>query len=126
MPELRDYQEEAVQWLLPRFRGLIHAPAGSGKTVIAAGALARRVWEGCRVLWTANTIEQCEQAAEAIRNTGCDYACDIQVKCMAGVPDVIGSDIVICDECFPAHTLIDGTAISQLKVGYFIWGYDHT
>jgi superfamily II DNA or RNA helicase len=95
---LRDYQEEAVLWLLQKSRGLIHAPAGSGKTRIAASALARRVWPGCRVHWIANTIEQRQQAADALSSTGCAVECSISLHCAASNPDVRDANILVVDE----------------------------
>ena len=69
MTELRPYQSAAVEWITPRQRGMVVAPAGSGKTIIAAHAAARVLRPGQRALWVANTREQVDQAVRAIQST---------------------------------------------------------
>lgn len=97
--EARQYQSAAVVALEKVNRGICVAPAGSGKTIIAA--LAINQWtEGrqAKVAWLAHTLEQCEQARAAIDLViGTDYAVDI--SCFAAEPDLTGYDLVIVDEC---------------------------
>lgn len=104
--KLRDYQSEAVEYLLPRRRGFIVAPAGSGKTVIAAAAASRVVEPFSRVVWLANTREQVEQARAACLKMHWSDPISIDVHCVAARPDVDGADLVIVDEChhLPART----------------------
>jgi superfamily II DNA or RNA helicase len=97
--EARQYQRQAVVALEKVKRGICVAPAGSGKTIIAA--LAINQWtEGrqAKVAWLAHTLEQCEQARAAIDLViGTDYIVDI--SCYAAEPDLTGYDLVIVDEC---------------------------
>ena len=97
--EPRTYQAQAVVALEKVNRGICVAPAGSGKTIIAA--LAINQWtEGrqARIAWLAHTLEQCEQARAAIDLViGTDYVVDI--SCYAAEPDLTGYDLVIVDEC---------------------------
>lgn len=121
---LRDYQEEAIAFLLSQRRGLIHAPAGSGKTLIAAGAVARKAWPGCRVGWLANTIEQCQQAVKAIESTPGAQGVEFTICCAAAEPDFSLCGIIVLDECH--HT----PAVSWMRVLYntkaIVWGFSAT
>ena len=100
--ELRDYQEEGVAFLVPRRRAFLVAPAGSGKTIMAATAVARKVLPGQKVGWLANTREQCEQAEKAIRSCPGPEGVEFLIACAAGVPDLSGCDIVVIDEAHHA------------------------
>lgn len=123
---IRDYQSESIEFLIARRRGFIIAPAGSGKTVIGANAVARRAWPGCRVLWLANTREQVEQAVSAIERTeGGPDNVSIEVCCVAANPDTSKVDIVVVDECFVAGTLVEGRPIESIQVGDVVSAYDH-
>ncbi len=97
--EARTYQAQAVVALEKVQRGICVAPAGSGKTIIAA--LAINQWpEGrqVKIAWLAHTLEQCEQARAAIELViGTNYIVDI--SCYAAEPDLTGYDLVIVDEC---------------------------
>ena len=124
--QLRDYQEEAVAFLLPRLRALIHCPAGGGKTRIAAAALSRRVWPGAVVHWVANTVEQRQQASEALQSTPCPHECSIYLHCAAALPDVSGADILVIDEChhIPAATWL--CLLEKLRPACIVWGLTAT
>ena len=62
---LRDYQTTAVEFLLARDRGFVVAPAGAGKTAIAAEAIARRAKPGWKIGILVNTREHLESLFEA-------------------------------------------------------------
>lgn len=95
--KLRDYQSEAVAFLLPLKRGMVVAPAGSGKTVIGVNAVARVARPGWKVVWIANTQEQVSQAGEAFgRVEGPDI--NIRIVCAASRPDTSEADLVVFDE----------------------------
>jgi len=104
MITLRPYQTRAVQALLTTKRGIVQAPAGSGKTIIAAAALEMWLEESGLflpgVIWLANTREQCEQAEEAIELfPEIKNYCDVSIGCYVGVDSCAGADLVILDEC---------------------------
>lgn len=124
--ELRDYQEEAVQWLLPRRRALLVCPAGGGKTRMAAAAAARRAWTGCKIHWVANTIEQREQAAEALASTPCVVDCSIHLHCAASNPDVRDADVLISDEVHHQPSDQYSYISGQLKPSAIFWGLTAT
>ena len=126
MIELRDYQTESVDFLLPKTRGFIKAPAGSGKTIIAATAAARRAWSGARVTWLANTREQVEQGIAAIQHTPGPAGVEFEVCCVAAEPDTSQADIIILDEAHhsPADTWY--RLIQRAKPGAIIWGFSAT
>lgn len=122
--ELRDYQSRAVEFLLPKGRGFIVAPAGSGKTVIAASAAASVAQPFDRVVWLANTREQCEQARKACAAVKWKGPVVLDVHCVAGKPDLTGADVVIVDEChhLPARTWWE----TVMNAECIIWGFSAT
>lgn len=122
---LRDYQEEAVRFLVPRRRAFVQAPAGSGKTFIAAAAVAQRGWPGCKVGWLANTKEQVEQAIAAISRMPGPAGCDFSIDCAAACPDYSDRDIVVIDEAHHAPAV--GTWLPTLKTCRgVVWGFSAT
>ena len=102
---LRPYQARAITWLSTRKRGIVCAPAGSGKTLMAAGALEKVVLsvpraQKVRVGWIAHTIEQKEQALTALEQfPALNETCDIVVACAASEVDWSDRDVLIVDEC---------------------------
>ncbi len=99
---LRNYQQEAVDFLVARKRGFIVAPAGSGKTVIGAAAVARVVRPGQKVVWIGGTLEQVEQAGAAFARTPGPDGVVLTIKCAAALPDTSDADVIVIDEA--AHT----------------------
>lgn len=126
MAILRDYQEEAVAFLQPLQRGFIHAPAGSGKTIIAAHAAARRARPGWRVTWLANTREQVEQGIAAIQGTEGPEGVEFDVCCVAAQPDVSDSDLIIFDEAHHTPAATWETLLRQAKPSAVVWGFSAT
>ncbi|MBE2181416.1 MAG: DEAD/DEAH box helicase family protein [Chthoniobacterales bacterium] len=97
--ELREHQKDAVAALLAHARGIIRVPAGGGKTIIAAAAVAE-LPAGQRLLWIANTTEQCEQAREALALTWARNRCStVTVRCAAGGWSGEVADVLVVDEC---------------------------
>lgn len=99
MIELRPYQIQASEWLVARKRGWVVAPAGSGKTIIAAAAIGN--WRGngrlhCQIGWIANTREQVEQAVTAFKEYHLEDA--VRVECAAAQTDWSDRDLLIVDE----------------------------
>ena len=105
MTTLRDYQEPAVRYLSTRKRGLVVAPAGSGKTIIAAAAIkavltSKSRTEVARIGWIANTQEQCQQAKDAIAAfPEIANLATIKVRCAAAATDWSDRVALIVDEC---------------------------
>lgn len=126
MVELRDYQQEAVEFLVSRKRAFVQAPAGSGKTLIAAAAVARVARPGQRVLWLANTKEQVEQGIAAIRQTEGAEEVEFEVCCVASNPDAYNFDIVIFDEAHhaPAETWL--RCANRTNPETVLWGFSAT
>ncbi len=122
---MRDYQSEGSDFLVPRKRGMVIAPAGSGKTIIGAHALSRVLRPGMKVTWIANTKEQVEQAGEAIGRMPGPSDVEIDIVCAAGNPETGDSDIVVFDECHhvPAVTWLDAAVKAKDKI---IWGLTAT
>jgi superfamily II DNA or RNA helicase len=107
MIALRDYQLPAVEQMARTKRGIVQAPAGSGKTIIAAAALA--MWASprsklkkrkMRVAWIAHTTDQVDQAIRALAAfPAIQETCDITTACYAAGTPLAAFDIVILDEC---------------------------
>ena len=104
--ELRPYQQKAVDWLCEHERGLVVAPAGSGKTVIAAAAIAKCMGyepeHNPVVGWMANTTEQCQQAVSALRAFDILQRGHTHVHCAAAGIDYSEDDVLIVDEAHHA------------------------
>lgn len=104
MIELRPYQARAVDWLQSHDRGWVVAPAASGKTIIAAGAIHQSLHrEHCPLVkpnvgWLANTREQVDQAWSAVHAFGLDDLTDLKIECAAAQCDWSDRDILVVDE----------------------------
>jgi superfamily II DNA or RNA helicase len=124
---LRNYQVSAVEFLLARQRAAIHAPAGSGKTVIAASAVARKVSPGQKVGWLCATNEQKEQAVRALSEQEGPAGVSVTVECAAARPDFRDVDILVIDECH--HIPAQGVwlpVVKNVKQSATVWGFSAT
>lgn len=104
--QLRDYQLRARDWLSRQARGMLVAPAGSGKTVIVAAALKQLVESTSRtgplkVGCISNTREQREQMIAALALFSCNLEANVQ--CAQAQTDWSDRDILVVDECHHAH-----------------------
>lgn len=122
-PILRPYQQRAVAYLQGKKRAFVISVAGSGKTLIAAGALAQSLagfagpW---RIGWIANTREQVQQAQDAAAKFGLT----IDAHCAAAQPDCSQYDILIVDE---AHHMPAATwSATVAKAQNIVWGFSAT
>jgi superfamily II DNA or RNA helicase len=104
---LRDYQKNAVEWAKTS-DGLIIAPAGSGKTWIAASiikhyATLNPTWT---FGWTAPTRETCQQARVSLRVADVPESV-VDVRCPHESVDFSNKNLLIVDECkhSPARVL---------------------
>lgn len=127
MTTLRPAQSLAAAWLSTRKRGCVVAPAGSGKTVIAAGALdlvlkKRTREKPPKIGWLANTIEQCVQAQMAI--TGFAIDADVKIACAAANTDWSDRDCLVIDEAH--HATAPGWAEQIATCKGALWGFTAT
>lgn len=102
----RDYQKPAIRFLASTSRGILKAPAGSGKTLIASAALAdclRRRNGIADICVLCNTVEQCEQWESAFKQFDeIEKRAKVEIGCGAGRIDPLGCDLLIVDECHRA------------------------
>jgi superfamily II DNA or RNA helicase len=95
---LREYQQKAVEWAKTS-DGLIIAPAGSGKTWIAASIIKHylNLHPDWSFGWTAPTVETCQQGRVSLRVAGVpDEAVDI--RCPHESVDFSRKQVLIVDE----------------------------
>jgi superfamily II DNA or RNA helicase len=130
MITLRPDQQLPVSTITRCKRGIVVAPAGSGKTIIAAAALdrvlrARIRPERARIYWIANTIEQCQQARDAMALfPAIAELADVDVGCYAAQPDLSGYACVIADECHHVASECNRRVFARCKG--VIWGFTAT
>ena len=133
MISIRPYQDRAIAALVAVTSGIIWSPAGSGKTVIGAASLARWItkrraagdFRWYRILWLANTTEQCAQARAAIALfPEIEANADVLIACYAAQIPCYDFDIVILDECH--HCGADTIAASLSGHEGIRWGLSAT
>lgn len=124
----REYQQKAIAFLAKSKRGIVQAPAGAGKTHIAASALAVCLYKRkgvANVEIMVNTIEQVDQM-----QTACDRfeiineKANLQIYCLAGAPLGTYPDLLIVDECHRAAAPTWAYKIKQCQSA--IWGLSAT
>jgi superfamily II DNA or RNA helicase len=99
---LREYQQKAVEWAKTS-DGLIVAPAGSGKTWIAASIIKHFLEQHhlkdypCKIGWLAPTRETCQQARTSLRVAGVPDEI-VDVRCPHESVDFSKKDMLIVDE----------------------------
>lgn len=126
--KLETYQENAAEWLSRRRIGLVVAPAGSGKTVIAAAALDRVTrrkerTQPLKVGWIANTIEQCQQAQSALDMFKTPML-EVKIACAAAETDWSDRAGLIVDEAH--HLMAAGWMAQQQACKGALWGLTAT
>tara|TARA_R110001592_G_scaffold103911_2_gene292503 strand:+ start:1056 stop:2171 length:1116 start_codon:yes stop_codon:yes gene_type:complete len=126
--EDRQYQREAIAFLVRSKRGIVQAPAGAGKTHIAASALAFCLDKRSGVADVeimVNTKEQVEQMQIA-----CDRfpviarKSNLQIYCAAGAPTKTNPHLLIVDECHRAGA--KGWSAKILECQSARWGLSAT
>jgi len=94
---LRPYQQRAVEWA-NQGGGLIIAPAGSGKTLIASSIIKHYCqWPDWSFGWLAPTRETCQQAIASLQAVGVDHS-RIEVRCPHESVDFSSKKVIIVDE----------------------------
>ena len=105
--EKRQYQLKAIEYLKNTKRALLIAPAGSGKTYMAAAAVDRvlcRHFNRPNLTWPiievmVNTTEQKQQMQDAFDRFNIGNRCQLNIYCAAGAPMDTDPDLLIVDEC---------------------------
>lgn len=125
---LREYQKKAVEWAKTS-DGLIIAPAGSGKTWIAASIIKYCLKEHPRKIgWLAPTRETCQQARTSLQVAGIPDEI-VDIRCPHESVDFSKKDVLIVDEA--KHSAAAGwrriiESCSGLRFGFDAtpWGDD--
>jgi superfamily II DNA or RNA helicase len=95
---LRPYQQRAVEWAKSGADGLIIAPAGCGKTVIASSIIKHFArWPEWTFGWLAPTRETCQQAIDSLIAVGVDTS-RVEVRCPHESVDFSRKNLIIVDE----------------------------
>jgi len=95
---LRPYQQRAVEWAI-QGDGLIIAPAGCGKTLIASSIVKHfsEKFHGMTFGWLAPTRETCQQAISSLKAVGVDPSI-VEVRCPHESVDFSSKKVLIVDE----------------------------
>jgi superfamily II DNA or RNA helicase len=127
------YQHRAISSMLRHKRSITVAPAGSGKTIIAARALEvvlRSAARAINVLWLANTNDQLAQGEKALGIIPPEIAAKGSVTFahpsgLAAV-DLATIDLLIVDECHHAAAPTWRAAITGCTNAKIVWGLTAT
>ncbi len=122
--QLRDYQASAVEFLVSRRRGFVVAPAGAGKTLIVAAAVAKVAKSGWRVGVLCNTREQVQQMIDAFGRVEGAADIEIDVQCAAAMPDFSKCNLVAVDEAH--HSVAPSWLRTIVQSGGILWGVSAT
>ena len=122
---LRPYQQRAVEWALLAHSGLIIAPAGCGKTLIASSIIkyAATKFPNVSFGWLAPTRETCQQATNALIAAGVDIS-RVEVRCPHESVDFSKKAILIVDEAKHAPAVTWRRIIESCPGSVF--GFDAT
>lgn len=121
---LRPYQQRAVEWAKSGADGLIIAPAGSGKTLIASSIIKHFArWPEWTFGWLAPTRETCQQAIDSLVAVGVD-ASRVEVRCPHESVDFSRKNLIIVDEAKHAPATTWNKIIQSCKGLRF--GFDAT
>jgi superfamily II DNA or RNA helicase len=95
---LRPYQQRAIEWAKSGADGLIIAPAGSGKTLIASSILKHfSQFPTWTFGWLAPTRETCQQAVASLHAMGVNTS-RVEVRCPHESVDFSRKNLIIVDE----------------------------
>ena len=121
---LRPYQQRAVDWATSGANGLIIAPAGSGKTLIASSIIKHFArWSEWTFGWLAPTRETCQQAIDSLVAVGVDTS-RVEVRCPHESVDFSRKNLIIVDEAKHAPATTWNKIIQSCKGLRF--GFDAT
>jgi superfamily II DNA or RNA helicase len=122
---LREYQQKAVEWAKTNSFGLIIAPAGSGKTWIAASIINHyhELYPEWLFGWTAPTRETCQQARISLRVAGVPDEV-VEVRCPHESVDFSNKNLLIVDEA--KHSCAAGWRRIIESCRGLLYGFDAT
>jgi superfamily II DNA or RNA helicase len=122
---LRPYQQRAVEWAKTGADGLIVAPAGCGKTVIASHIIKylQHGRPGWRFGWLAPTRETCDQARASLRAVGVPDEV-VEIRCPHESVDFSQKDVLIVDEAKHSPAISWRRIIESCRG--FRYGFDAT
>lgn len=124
------YQAEASLWLSKRRRAMLVAPAGSGKTLMAAAALdivlrAKQRTEKVKVGWICNSREQREQGLAALAQfPSIAQWASVDVECQQAGRTWNHVALLIVDECH--HAIAPEWMAQILTCEGALWGMTAT
>jgi len=124
----RTYQNRAIRFLFNTKRGILESPAGSGKTHIAASALAQCIEKRkgkAAIEIMVHTCEQVDQMKVACaRFPIIARNADLSIFCAASAPLGTSPDLLIIDECHRSASTSWSRKIKQAPSA--IWGLSAT
>lgn len=136
---LRPYQERCRKALYALVRngqikmgssGIIKCPAGGGKTIIGAAALAdlaAQLTEPKTGFWIANTNDQLDQAQEALDLFPIiKERIKLTVCCYASMPDCTGAAVIVLDECHHIASPENRKILQYTPAKTLVWGFTAT
>ncbi len=120
--EMRDYQINGINEIRAAFNSDIRkvcyvAPCGAGKGTMIAYMANMAADRGNKVLFLIHRIELLEQIQEDIGRKHPYIQLAMTQTIVRRLDKTVPPDIIICDECFVAGTMIGNVSIEQLKVG---------
>mgnify|MGYP000680292525 CR=1 FL=1 len=128
--EKRQYQLDAIEYLEATKRALLIAPAGSGKTYMAASAVDQLLnyehykWTQASIEVMVNTTEQKQQMQDAFDRFNIGKRCNLHIYCAAGAPMDTDPDLLIVDECHHSTAKTWQQKIAQCNAAR--WGLSAT
>lgn len=144
--ELRPYQIEAIEAARKALKDarstMIVLPTGAGKSVVMAMIAKAAAAKGNKTLILAHRKTLIQQTARTLAAIGCHPGVEAAGESATPLNDVVVGSIgtlvkrkdrwakdhfslVICDECFPAGTMIDGRPIEMIRAGDRVASFNH-
>jgi len=145
MLHLRPYQTNAISDLRESFKNghrriILALPTGAGKTVVFSEMVRMAADKGTRTLILTDRIELFEQTFKALQRHSIPIqivnanTASIDQRAIVTVAMIetihrrgynVEPDLIIIDECFTSDTMIDGKKISEIKIGDYVYSFNH-